>query len=93
MIRAELKIRGTVQGVFFRARTKSIAESMGIKGYVENLYDGSVRVVCECADKSMLEQFISKLNIKEDFGIYVKDIIVVHKKQVQPQFNEFKIKY
>lgn len=94
MIQAELNVKGIVQGVFFRARTKSIADSMNVKGYVKNLYDGSVKVVCECADEDLLRKFINKLNIKEDYGIYVKDIQVINKKYVQqPEFSKFYIKY
>jgi len=39
-----LCIKGVVQGVFFRAKTKAHAEKLGLKGYVKNLRDGSVEV-------------------------------------------------
>jgi acylphosphatase len=36
-VRAELIIHGRVQGVCFRAYTRSQAESLGLKGWVKNL--------------------------------------------------------
>jgi acylphosphatase len=36
------KVTGRVQGVFFRAATKSFADQYGIKGWVRNLSDGNV---------------------------------------------------
>lgn len=42
-----LKITGKVQGVFFRASTKAVADQMGIKGFVKNEKDGSVYVEAE----------------------------------------------
>ena len=45
--RAELQIQGKVQGVFFRASTREQARSRGLKGWVENVADGSVRAVLE----------------------------------------------
>lgn len=42
-----IKIRGKVQGVFFRASTKAVADQIGIKGFVKNEKDGSVYVEAE----------------------------------------------
>lgn len=40
----KITISGQVQGVFFRAKTKSHADRMGLKGTVCNLKDGSVEI-------------------------------------------------
>lgn len=40
-------ITGRVQGVFFRASTRDMADTLGLKGYVRNLNDGSVQAVFE----------------------------------------------
>lgn len=40
-------IHGYVQGVFFRASTREKAVSLGLKGWVKNLHDGSVEAVFE----------------------------------------------
>jgi len=45
--RVHLIVSGRVQGVFFRARTKAMAESLDLKGWVRNLSDGSVEAVFE----------------------------------------------
>lgn len=41
----EITVYGRVQGVGFRAATRSQARYLKLKGWVENLADGSVRVV------------------------------------------------
>ena len=40
-----ITVKGNVQGVFFRQRTKEKAESLGIKGQVENLENGDVQII------------------------------------------------
>jgi acylphosphatase len=48
-------IRGRVQGVFFRASTRRVAESIGITGYAINLPDGSVEVLA-CGPESQVDR-------------------------------------
>jgi acylphosphatase len=40
-------VSGYVQGVGFRYYTRSMANRLGVRGYVQNLPDGTVKVVCE----------------------------------------------
>ncbi len=40
-----LKIRGQVQGVFFRATARKIAERNNLKGWIKNKSDGGVEAV------------------------------------------------
>ena len=47
MKRVRVRVRGRVQGVFFRAETRARAESLGIAGFVRNDLDGSVEAVFE----------------------------------------------
>jgi acylphosphatase len=42
-----VRVRGRVQGVFFRAETRARAESLGLAGWVRNASDGSVEAVFE----------------------------------------------
>jgi acylphosphatase len=46
-VRAELNIKGRVQGVFFRQSTRETAVRLGLTGRVENCPDGSVKAVFE----------------------------------------------
>jgi acylphosphatase len=45
--RLRLLVDGRVQGVGFRASTQHEARSLGLRGFVRNLYDGRVEVVAE----------------------------------------------
>ncbi len=57
--RARLHIDGMVQGVFYRGFTRDLAESLGLKGWVRNLSDGTVEVVFE-GDRGVIERAIRK---------------------------------
>lgn len=52
-----IKVIGKVQGVFFRASTKAVADQMGVKGKVKNEKDGSVLIEAE-ADEITLDMFV-----------------------------------
>ena len=47
MKRAEVTVRGMVQGVFFRVETRDRARSLGLSGWVMNASDGTVRAAFE----------------------------------------------
>ena len=47
MTRARVRIKGHVQGVFFRAEARARAESLGLAGWIRNAEDGSVEAVFE----------------------------------------------
>jgi acylphosphatase len=52
-VRAHVLIKGRVQGVFFRAETRSQAYNLGLTGWVRNRWDGSVEAVFEGEDKKV----------------------------------------
>ena len=54
-VRAHLYISGTVQGVFFRAHTRSIAQGLNLTGWVKNLPDGRVEVTAEGTRDRIME--------------------------------------
>lgn len=47
IVHKNIKVSGRVQGVGFRYSAKMAAENLGLKGYVENLYDGDVYLEVE----------------------------------------------
>lgn len=51
--RAHVFVEGRVQGVFFRAETKKIAEDYGLTGWVRNLPDGRVEAVFEGSEAAV----------------------------------------
>lgn len=52
-----ITVFGKVQGVFFRASTKAVADQLGVKGYVKNNSDGSVYIEAE-GDDFAIESFL-----------------------------------
>ena len=52
-----LTIKGKVQGVFYRATAKDIADQFGIKGWVRNLPNNNVEITAT-ATEELLQKFI-----------------------------------
>lgn len=52
-----ITVRGKVQGVFFRASTKAVANQLGVKGLVKNQKDGTVYIEAE-ASEMFLDMFV-----------------------------------
>ena len=67
-------ITGKVQGVFFRASTKAVANQMGVNGMVSNNKDGSVYIEAE-ADDIILDLFVEWCNQGPDKAI-VENVVV-----------------
>ena len=53
MKRENIRIKGNVQMAGFRTFIKNIADSLNVKGFAENLEDGSVKVVCEGEEEGL----------------------------------------
>lgn len=53
----DITIHGKVQGVFFRATSKAVADQLGVKGTARNKPDGTVFIEAEGDDFS-LEMFM-----------------------------------
>jgi acylphosphatase len=58
--RAHVFVSGRVQGVFFRDHTRRWAVSLGLTGWVKNIWDGRVEVLAE-GEKESLEALIARL--------------------------------
>lgn len=55
-------VAGRVQGVFFRASTRTEAERLGLQGYARNLPDGRVEVLA-AGPQSAIDSLAAWLNI------------------------------
>lgn len=53
-----IKVKGKVQGVFYRASTKSKADELGVNGFVRNEPDGSVFIEAEGSSEA-IDRFVS----------------------------------
>lgn len=59
---ARFVVSGRVQGVFFRASTRTQAMRLGLNGYAKNLADGCVEVLA-CGDDAALDELQRWLRI------------------------------
>jgi len=62
MKKAILYVSGNVQASGYRAKIESIASFLGIKGYVQNLPDGRVKIIAQ-GEEANLEKLIRDINI------------------------------
>ena len=81
---------GQVQGVFFRATARDIAQRMGLTGTVKNMPEGSVEVHAQGKEED-LEAFAKKLS--QEF--YLDPNLPVKKNLMEPieNFEDFRIVY
>ena len=68
----QLIVSGKVQGVFFRKNTKKEADKLGLKGWVKNEIDSSVKIEVE-GEQEVLEKFIGWCKKGPDMAS-VKDV-------------------
>ncbi|OPY53132.1 MAG: Acylphosphatase [Methanosaeta sp. PtaU1.Bin112] len=66
MKRLTALVSGKVQRVGYRARITQLANGMGLKGFVENLSDGRVRIIVE-GDDEKIKLFEEAIDIKNTF--------------------------
>ncbi len=90
-MRTEIIVKGKVQKVGFRDHVQEIARNLGVKGYVENMKDGSVKITCE-AEEDTLKRFIQQINIKTDL-ITVENIEIIKEQPATGEYEYFEIKY
>ena len=56
-----ITVKGKVQGVFYRASTKAVADQLGVKGFIKNEPNGDVYIEAE-GDNISLEMFLEWCN-------------------------------
>lgn len=80
--RVHIFYSGQVHGVGFRFTAEALAAKRGLTGFVKNLADGRVEVVCE-GDVEALEDLIAA--VKDRMSGYISDMDV----EWEPSKREF----
>lgn len=84
-----IQVYGRVQGVFYRASTKTTADNLGLNGWVKNETDGSVLIHAE--------GFEAKLKQLEDWcreGPQFSKVISLETAEVEiAGFRSFEVRY
>ncbi|MDD4989133.1 MAG: acylphosphatase [Candidatus Pacebacteria bacterium] len=90
----EVKVTGRVQGVMFRDFATRKARGLGIVGTVQNMRDGSVRIIA-LGEESALRVFLQKLERKPLLSWIVARVDTVEVKWMEPMhsFKNFAILY
>ncbi len=82
-----LLISGKVQGVFFRARAKYVAEKYKIKGWIKNTADEKVEVLVT-GEPANINEFINWCRTGPEKA-RVKDVMVSEKPEIK--FEHFEV--
>lgn len=90
MKRAIIIAKGKVQKVGYRDFAQDTARELSITGYVENLGDGDVKIVCE-GKEADIKAFIENIKVKKGF-IDVSETSVSYEEPTG-ELKVFKIKY
>lgn len=88
--KAHLYISGRVQGVYYRAFTQEVADSLGLKGWVRNLPDRRVEAVFE-GERKLIEEAILRCKQGPPHA-NVTNIDVIWEDQPEG-FSDFRIRY
>jgi len=84
-------VSGSVQGVGYRFFAQRVASSLGVRGYVKNLFDGRVEVYAIAAPEA-LAAFREQLKRGPRFASV--DEVAEAEAEILPQYeNEFSIKH
>jgi acylphosphatase len=89
-LRAQVIIHGLVQGVAFRAYTRSQATGLGVNGWVRNLPDGTVEALFE-GETKMVEKMLAWCR-KGPVGAHVMQVDIT-KEPFIGEFTQFDIRY
>ncbi|HAK87712.1 MAG: acylphosphatase [Nitrospirae bacterium GWC2_46_6] len=88
--RAHLYISGKVQGVFYRAFTQEVADSLGLTGWVRNMPDRRVEAVFE-GEKELIEKAVTRCHEGPPHA-NVKDMDVTWENIIEG-LSDFRIRY
>jgi len=84
-----ISVYGKVQGVFFRANTVQIAQSLGVNGWVKNQKDGSVLISAE-GNSQQLSELLAWCHQGPPWSVVEK----VEYREIEPEgHRSFQLKY
>ncbi len=89
-IRAAVRIRGKVQGVFFRYSAKLEANRLGLTGWVRNCEDGGVRTTVE-GPRQRVAEFVAWCRVGPPHAI-VSDV-EVDESPATGNFSAFRVEH
>ena len=90
LARVDATVQGEVQRVGYRYIVQDTARRLGVKGYVQNMPDGAIKIVAE-APEDVIQSFIEALKTKEP-PITVENIQATYSEPTGV-FQHFTIKY
>ena len=88
--RVHIFVNGLVQGVYFRYYTAQTAQQLNLSGWVRNMRDGRVEILCE-GDEDSLGRMVAWSRTGPS-GARVEEIDVAWE-GFTGEFDEFKILY
>jgi acylphosphatase len=90
MKRIEIRVKGRVQGVGYRAFVHNGVAPLGVGGYIRNITDGSVEIVAE-GTEAQLAEVLKKARAGSPFS-EVTDMTVLEEKPTG-EFSSFEIRH
>lgn len=87
MIRKHMYFSGDVQGVGFRYRSAWIARSLGLTGWILNLWDGRVEMEVQ-GDRQTIEQMVQSLYEQRYIRI---SYVEAEEIPIKPSENKFRV--
>ncbi len=81
MTTVHLIISGKVQGVFYRASAREMADRLGIQGWIKNTAEGNVEVMAS-GNEPELQRFIAWCR-EGPPKARVDDIVIIQKQEMQ----------
>lgn len=88
--RARVIISGKVQGVYFRGFVRDHARTLGVNGYVRNLFDGRVEAVME-GEREKIESLIALC--RQGPPVSRVDQVEVTWEEFRGEFTTFTVRY
>lgn len=88
--RVHIFVSGKVQGVFFREKTRRLAEALGLTGWARNLPDGRVEIIAE-GEKEKIEEILEFA--RRGSKMAKVDGIEVEWQEFRGEFKNFDIKF